>query len=164
MNKILFLLLLFIPLLSFTQNSELSIFDNLIGKRWSAEGNWEDGSVFKQEVTLEYALNNTLIIARSNGFTDEAQTKFGARNHGLRQYDASSKSIKFWEFDVFGGLTEGVVFNEGKNIIYQYEYGGSTITDMWEYVDDYTYNFIVGNYENGNWKQKYLTTQFVARR
>jgi hypothetical protein len=35
------------------------------------------------------------------------------------------------------------------------------VTDMWEYIDDSTYNFKVGNYQNGIWKQVYLSTQFI---
>ena len=100
----------------------------------------------------------------SIGFVDKAQTKLGPRNHGVRQFDEETNTIKFWEFDVFGGLTKGTVFAEGKNILYQYKYGNSVVTDMWEYVDDATYNFKVGNYENGKWKQVYLSTKFVMQK
>ena len=105
-------------------------------------------------------LDSTIVIAKSIGFINKEQTKLGLRNHGIRQYDKITKSIKFWEFDVFGELTKGSVFSEGKNIVYQYTYGTSTVTDMWEYVNDSTYNLIVGTYENGEWKQVYLSTKF----
>ena len=152
--------LLLIPFFANAQKNELSIFDNLVGKTWKATGEWGDGSKFRQEVTLEYSLDRTLIIVNTIGFTDDKQTQVGLRNHGIRQYDKTSKKILFWEFDIFGGLTKGTVFSEGKNIIYQYEYGGTTVTDMWEYVNDSTYNFKVGNYNDGKWKQVYLNTQF----
>ena len=154
------LLLLIIPLLAFSQKSELSIFDNLVGKTWAAEGNWGDGSKFKQEVRFRFGLNKTLVIANSKGFVDKEQTKIGMRNHGIRQFDKASNTINFWEYDVFGGRTEGTVYAEGKNIIYQYSYGETVVTDMWEYVDDTTYNFIVGSYANGKWQQTFLKTQF----
>lgn len=162
MKRIVLLALLMTSILIYGQESRLSIFDNLIGKTWKASGNWESGNVFKQEITMNYALDRTIIIVNSIGFTDTEQTKLGARNHGIRQFDEPSNKIRFWEFDVFGGLTEGIVFSEGKNIIYQYNYGGSMITDMWEYVNDHTYNFKVGNYIDGAWKQIYLNTQFKA--
>ncbi|WP_411028817.1 hypothetical protein [Spongiimicrobium sp. 3-5] len=160
-NNIL-LLILWIPLVTCAQNTDLSIFDNLVTKTWKAEGNWGDGSKFKQEIVFTYALDSTIILVNSKGFINKEQTKLGVRNHGVRQFDKKSDQIKFWEFDVFGGLTEGTVFSEGKNILYKYSYGDSTVTDMWEYVDDSTYNFKVGNYEDGNWKQIYLNTQFKA--
>lgn len=162
MKNIALLLILLIPIMAFGQNSRLSIFDNLVAKTWKAEGNWGDGSKFKQEIKINYSLDSTIIIAHSIGFIDKEQTKLGLRNHGIRQFDKKSNSIKFWEFDVWGGLTEGIVISEGKNIIYQYNYGGSSVTDMWEYVNDSTYNFKVGDYKDGVWKQLYLSTQFKA--
>ncbi len=135
----------------------------LMGKTWSATGNWGDGSKFKQEITFSYGLDSTLVFAKSKGFTNKEQTEYGDRNHGIRKYDTASNSYKFWEFDVFGGVTHGSLVFEGNNILYHYVYGGNTITDAWEYVDPNTYNFKVGNYENGEWKQVYLNTQFVTK-
>ncbi len=154
------ILILLIPTLSIGQNNTHSIFKNLVGKTWKAEGNWGDGSKFSQEINFTYSLDSLIVISESIGFIDKAQTKLGKRNHGIRQYEKESKTIKFWEFDVFGGLTTGAVFAEGKNIIYQYEYGDSKVTDMWEYVNDSTYNFKVGEYVKGQWSQIYLNTQF----
>ena len=160
MKNMAIVLMFLLPLVTFGQKSELSIFDVLVAKTWKAEGNWRDGSKFIQEITMDYSLDSTIIIVHTIGFIDKEQTTLGARNHGVRQFDKESKTILFWEFDVFGGLTKGVVFTEDKNIFYQYEYGGSTVTEMWEYVDASTYHFKVGNYEDGIWKQTYLSTQF----
>jgi catechol 2,3-dioxygenase-like lactoylglutathione lyase family enzyme len=143
------------------ENTKLSGFNNLIGKTWKAEGLWGDGSKFKQEITLKYALDSTIIITNSKGFINPEQTEYGNRNHGIRKYDATGKII-FWEFDVFGGVTKGTVKLEDKNILYEYEYGDSKVTDIWEYVDENTYNFKVGNYSDGKWSQVYLETQFIA--
>ncbi len=151
------------PIVTMAQNTELSIFENLVGKTWKAEGKWGDGSKFMQEITFKYDLEKTIITARSKGFIDKEQTQMGDRNMGIRKFDSATKTIKFWEFDVFGGVTEGNVSVEGKNIIYQYKYGTSVVTDMWEYVDDSTYNFKVGTYEKGEWKQVFLNTQFVKQ-
>ncbi|KZS38993.1 hypothetical protein AWE51_10525 [Aquimarina aggregata] len=161
MKNVFVILLFFVSIKVFSQDSKLSMFDNLVEKTWKAEGNWGDGSKFVQEIKFEYSLDSTLVITNAIGFVDKEQTKLGKRNHGIRQFDKELNSIKFWEFDVFGGLTEGVVFSKDKNIIYQYEYGGSNVTDMWEYVNDSTYNFKVGNYKDGVWKQLYLSTQFI---
>ncbi|MHA7056151.1 hypothetical protein ACWGOQ_0002955 [Aquimarina sp. M1] len=96
-----------------------------------------------------FDLNNTLLIAKSKGFTDKQQTKYGWRNHGIRKFDTKMKTIKFWEFDVFGGGTKGTVTTDGKNIIYRYQYRESLVTDFWEHVDNHTYNFKVEDYEKG---------------
>ncbi|WP_223826539.1 VOC family protein [Flagellimonas sp. S3867] len=140
----------------------LSVFENLIGKSWYAEGAWGNGTKFKQEIVFEYDLGGTLVISNAKGFTNQEQTTYGARNHGIRKFHKESNTIEFWEFDVFGGVTKGTVKADGKDIIYTYAYGESVVTDYWEYVDDQTYNFTVGSYENGQWKQVYLKTQFKA--
>ncbi len=163
MKHTILLIALLVACLSFGQDAPLSMFDNLVNKTWKAEGSWGDGTKFVQEIEIKYALNKTAVIAESVGFIDKQQTKLGPRNHGIRQFDPKTKTVRFWEFDAFGGLTEGTVFAKGKNIIYQYQYGTSTVTDMWEYVDDNTYNFKVGDYQDGTWKQVYLSTQFKSQ-
>lgn len=159
MKKYLFLLFI-IPQILFSQDNKLDFFEKLMHKTWQAEGTWGDGSTFKQTVTFEYALDGNIVITHTDGFVDKEHKIFGARNHGIRKYDSASKEIHFWEFDIFGGTTEGVVRQVEGNILYQYEYGTSLVTDMWEYVNDSTYNFKIGEYENGVWKQIYLNTQF----
>ena len=162
MKELLILSALFLLTSTNAQQSPLSAFDNLAGKTWEAEGKWGDGSKFKQKISFEYSLSDRIVIATSIGFVDQEQTKLGNRNHGIRQYDQTSNTIKFWEFDVFGGLTTGSVLVEGKNILYQYDYGGTLVTDLWEYVNDNTYNFKVGIRKEGVWEQVFLATQFVA--
>lgn len=161
MRHLIQLFILLLPIFSNGQDAELSMFDKLVDKTWKAEGTWGDGSKFLQEIEFKFSLDSSIVIAESTGFIDPENLKIGHRNHGIRQYDKETNTIKFWEFDVFGGLTEGVVFSEGKNIVYQYEYGESLITDMWVYVDEGTYTFIVGAYKNGEWLEKYLTTYFI---
>ncbi|WP_299431897.1 hypothetical protein [uncultured Aquimarina sp.] len=160
----LLLILSIVSISSYSQKTDLTIFKNLIGKEWKAEGTWGDGTIFKQETIFMYDLNNSLVIVKSKGFTNKKQTQYGWRNHGIRKFDAETKTIKFWEFDIFGGVTEGTVKVDGKNIMYQYQYGESLVTDMWEYVDDHTYNLKIGDYADGTWKQIYLETQFKAEK
>lgn len=74
-----------------------------------------------------------------------------------------SQNLLLSIFDNLVGKTwkaEGTVVVEGKNIQYQYNYGGVLVTYMWEYVNDSTYQFTVGKFEDGTWKQTYLSTQF----
>ena len=147
---------------AFANDNPLAAFDNLIGRTWTAEGKWGNGSAFKQVATFEYGLNDRIVVVRSQGFTDQAQTKFGDRNHGVRQFDAATETIRFWEFDTFGGVTEGTVRVDGKNLYYEYEYGGTRVTDLWQWVDDNTYNYIVGTLVDGKWGAKFIETTFRA--
>lgn len=162
MKKILWLILL-LPSLLMSQENPLDIFKPLENYTWSAEGKWGDGSKFKQDINFEFSLDNKLVKVESMGFTDKEQTKYGLRNHGIRQYDPKINQIRFWEFDVFGGLTEGIVEADGKNIISKYNYGGTFVTEMWIYKDENSYNFIVGIYDEGEWKQKFLDTEFKRK-
>ncbi len=150
----------------FSQKNPLSIFDPLVGRTWVAEGQWGDGSLFKQEVQFEYDLNQTMVRVQADGFVDKDKTKWGKRNHGIRQWDAQSSSIQFWEFDVFGGVTSGKVFAVGDSLYYQYEYetdtGKAVLTDAWEKITAQRYRFKVGVYENEKWQEVYLETEFKA--
>lgn len=157
-------LLLLASTISFSQTTELTAFDNLIKKTWEAEGTWSDGSKFKQEIYMGYDLDRNIVLVKTRGFINEEQTLFGKRNHGIRMYDKTSGSFKFWEFDIFGGVTEGSFKFVGKDLYYTYNYGETTVTDVWEYVDDYTYNFKVGVYDGTDWTQLFLETTYNARR
>ena len=162
MKKFLLLPFLFVTATVCAQYNPLAFFEPLMGRTWSAEGVWENGSGFRQEINFEYSLDSTLVLVKSKGFTDKQQTTFGPRNHGIRKYDPNSKSIQFWEFDVFGSVTKGMVKQEGNDIRYTYTYGETQVTDLWEFVDKDTYTFKVGEYVGGNWTQTYLTTEFNA--
>ena len=158
-----YLLLLFFPWFCQAQENPLDIIKPLEGKTWTAEGTWGDGSMFKQEITVSFGLGDQLVIVRSNGFTDTKQSQFGPRNHGVRQYDSAANQIRFWEFDVFGQVTEGTVESEGRHLIYRYDYGGTLVTEKGKFRDEKTYDFIVGILEDKEWKQKFLETQFKAK-
>jgi len=162
MKSILLIITLTISSISFSQKADLSIFKNLVNKTWKAEGKWGDGNSFKQEITFTYSLDSSIITTKTIGFLNKEQTELGQRNLGIRQVDEKTGAIKFSEYDIFGGLTEGTVTTIGKNIIYQYQYGNFFVTDIWEYVDENTYNFKVGDYKKGIWKEVFLKTQFKA--
>ena len=155
--------MLLVPMALKAQDRPLDIFKPLENYVWSAEGKWGDGSAFKQEIQIEFSLNDKLVTVESIGFVNAEQTEVGLRNHGIRQYDEKSKKIRFWEFDVFGNLTEGTVEGQGKNLVYRYDYGGTFVTEMWVYKNDKTYGFIVGVYDDGKWQQKFLETEFKRK-
>lgn len=160
--KNLILVLFLLPVVLMAQDNSLAVFKSLEKYRWKAEGAWGDGSAFKQEISFQFSLDDKLVLVESLGFTNKEQTEFGLRNHGIRQYDEKLKKIRFWEFDVFGNVTEGIVESEGKNLKYSYDYEGTLVTEMWLHKNEKTYDFIVGVYENGEWKQKFLETQFIG--
>lgn len=160
--RIILFLLFIIPITLFSQNNKLEFFEALIDKTWKAEGKWGDGSTFKQELNYQYALDSTLIICNTKGFIDKKQTIFGERSHGIRKYDNAKNEIQFWEFDIFGGTTKGTVEKIDSDILYQYKYGEAIVTEIWEYLDDSTYNYQVGQYHEGKWEQIFLSTQFKA--
>lgn len=161
MRYIGFLLFLF-SLHTMAQNPHLEAFAPLVNKTWKAEGKWSNGSKFIQEVSFKYDLQKNIVVTNSKGFIDDPQTKFGNRNHGVRMWSNEAGAIKFWEFDVFGGVTEGTVTTENKNFVYTYDYGGTIVTDMWEYIDENTYRFVVGVFKDGKWESIYLDTRFKA--
>jgi ketosteroid isomerase-like protein len=145
------------------KNELLASFQPLLNRSWYANGEWGDGTIFKQKVKFVTELNGNLIKAVSEGFVDEARTEWGTRNHGIRSWNEECKCNKFWEFDVFGGMTTGKIELRKDTILYHYNYGGADITDSWMKVSDYKYDFIVGDWDGKSWKQKYLSTSFIAQ-
>ncbi len=160
MFRLLLLCVFLIPIIVLGQSKHLKGFENLVGKTWKAEGEWSIGGKFKQEISYNYDLQGTIVVTNTKGFTNGKQTKYGSRNHGVRQYNANDKTVEFWEFDVFGGKTKGIVKIKDKDIWYQYEYGDIIITDWWQYVDDKTYKYSVGIYKEDKWQNVYLETYF----
>jgi len=146
-----------------TPENKLNIFENLLDKTWNAEGQWGDGSPFKQEITFYKKLKGQLIIAESFGFVNEAKTEWGPRNFGIRKWDTKSEIITFTEHDSFGGITQGTVTsNKNDDIIYTYTYEGMTLTDYWQKLSNSKYKFTVGVYEDGTFKQVFLDTFMIS--
>ena len=48
-----------------------------------------------------------IIKAQAYGTVNSQTGEFGLRNEGIRAYDAEAGELRFWEFDVFGGITAG---------------------------------------------------------
>lgn len=139
-------------------------FAPLVGKTWYAEEEWENGPLFKQEITFEWNLEKTAVLAYSSGFIDKEQTQWGQRNMGIRRFDMVDNKLVFTEYDIFGGATNGILKLDGKTITYEYNYGDETLADTWEPVDENTYNYsVVSLTDDGAIRESYLSTQFVAK-
>ncbi|MGW9684449.1 hypothetical protein [Flagellimonas sp. 2504JD1-5] len=149
--------------LGMAQETPIQKFKEFTKKVWKAQGKWGNQSKFMQTIEFNFALDSAIVIANSTGYTDLQQLEVGQRNHGIRWFDKEQNKILFSEFDVFGGATHGEVEFEGNNVMYRYKYGGTDVTDMWEFVNDSTYNFKVGIYEKGTWKAIFLNTRFKGK-
>ncbi len=145
MKKIYLTFVLLVLVVSYVQSQNVftGAFDNLVGKTWSAEGQWPNGGLFKQETYFEYGLNGTIVIGKTKSFTDADQTVWGDRNYGIRQFNSETGKIEFHEFDVYGNVTRGRVETDGKNIHYYYDYGGKKLLDSWIYLSDSNYTLRV---------------------
>lgn len=136
-------------------------FAPLVGKTWRAQGNWRNGDSFQQEVRFHWDLEQGAVIAESDGIIDPVSNTWGQRNHGIRYWNKSKGELLFAEYDIFGAVTEGTISFREDNIYYHYNYGGFLLTDAWEKVDEYTYNFKVGVFSKGDWQEVYLNTPFI---
>ena len=146
------------------QEQSFQVLSQLIGGKWLAEGQWSNGSPFKQEMIYEWGLNHTIIKVKTYGTTDHETGAFGLRNEGIRAWDATQNKLLFWEFDVFGGITSGHCLIEGQNIYYEYVYSqngeSNTFRDAWTRIDENTYVYKVGIYKDEQWKAVFLESSF----
>ncbi|MEP5610999.1 MAG: hypothetical protein ABJP45_02055 [Cyclobacteriaceae bacterium] len=136
--------------------SELSGFENLVGSKWEVVGKWSNGEDFRQEYLFEWGLGKKLIKVQTFGTTNMLTGEYGLRNEGIRFWKENEEIIKFYEFDIFGGVTGGDCTIDGNNIIYDYKYEGLTFRDSWIFKDKDTYQYVVENLENGKRKELYL--------
>ena len=155
-------LMLILPLQSaFAQGGA---FDNLNGT-WKGEGKWNNGPDFKQEITYSWDIPGKVVHTLTKGNISQKGYEFGVRSSGIRTLQGANG--QFWEFDVFGQVTEGSIAIKDKNLYLTYSYdtpqGKQTLTDAWEYVDANHYNFKVGAYSDGKWEALYLEAVFTRQ-
>lgn len=128
----------------------------LVGGTWTYEGKWPSGESFKQEVKCNWGLNQQIIKVQTYGTIDREKNTHGLRNEGIRAWNAATNQMKFYEFDVFGGITEGTcVFEEAQfHYEYYYEMEGKKelFRDTWKRTDDNTYQFSVSMLTGSEWK------------
>lgn len=141
------------------QNAKETAFEkmkNLAGGSWTYEGQWPNGKPFRQEYIFEWGLDKQILKVQTYGTINMETGEHGLRNEGIRAWDDVTGSMRFWEFDVFGGVTEGVLVFEGDIIHYEYEYEiegrNELFRDSWEYVDKNTYLLSVKMKIEEGWK------------
>jgi len=122
-KRLLIVLLIAIVVNSYSQVTKESAFETLgalVGGTWTYGGKWSNGEPFKQEITYTWGVNNQIIKVQTKGIIDREAKTYGLRNEGIRAWDMEVNKMKFYEFDIFGGVTEGYcVFEEGQ---FHFEY------------------------------------------
>lgn len=148
-NKISPILIIVLCVVTYSANAKskdqsLNTFDILFGGAWSFDGKWPNGTEFKQEYKFEWSLNKKIVNVTTFGTINMETNEHGLRNKGIRAWDNQTQEANFWEFDIFGGITEGKCIIDGKDIIYEYEYNmegkSELFNDVWRFIDDNTYN------------------------
>ena len=146
------------------QDNPLEKLSNLVGGKWVIDTQWENGGKFRQEYIYEWGLNEKIIKVKTFGTVNMETGEFGLRNEGIRTYDKRENKIKFWEFDVFGGMITGEVRIEENDIHFNYLYpvGGEIkeMVDLWEYVDVNKYRYKV-RMKAGDKFKELLSTEVV---
>ena len=160
--KILFSIFIFFVTVNLKAQKSLEAFANLVPGTWISEGKQLGGHEGKAEKIYEWGLNEKLVKVKTYT-TDPKTLKFDLRNEGVRFWKANDELIHFYEFDAFGGITEGTVTINEKDIHYDYEYEGYKLRDSWIYVNADTYKYIVGVWEDGAWKEKFHEGQFIRK-
>ena len=144
------------------------VYTNLLGGRWETKGKWERGQEFHQEVIITLELTKNLFIVKTKDFIDAKQFDHAQRNYGIRAWDDKEKKMKFWEFDVFGGITTGEIRVEGNNIYHVYQYQNKNgemlfLADAWIYIDKDTYSFKVCEFVNNSLGKEYMATIYKRK-
>ena len=128
------------------KENPLSVFDNLVGGKWSIDATWSNGMPFRQERQLCYDLDKNIVNEITWGTIDQESGEFGLRNRGVRTWNKSEGRLEFYEFDRFGGVTVGTIIVDGDDFTYEYAYQGDTYQDVFkkESQDRYSYSIVVG--------------------
>ncbi|MCE7995586.1 MAG: hypothetical protein HEP71_26645 [Roseivirga sp.] len=147
--------LIFLATKANSQGEQMKAFENLIGGEWVTTPKAAGGLQSKSVSKFEWGLNRKII--KSKYYNHDPKTfEFGLRNEGIRAHNASDSTIVFYEFDRFGGITEGTVLTEGQNLHYEYDYHGELkLRDTWKFIDKDNYSLTVGVWKDGKWEKKY---------
>ena len=128
----------------------------LVGGTWTYEGQWENGEFFKQEIKYRWGLDQKIIKVQTYGVIDKETKTYGLRSEGIRTWDKSVAKIKFYEFDTFGGITEGYCIFEHARFHYEYHYELEgkleLFRDTWKRINKDTYQFSVNMRFGKEWK------------
>ena len=168
-NPIALFFLFVLPITLFAQgNIMLMPFEPLMNAEWKAEGNWKNGSPFKQEVTYSWSADEASVNMTTKNYLDTTFTDFGKFSEGVHTWDTVSNSIKFKVTDIHGKVIEGTVRTKQKTIMYEYAYenelGVKTyMTDALIWIKPDKYMFKVGTMKDDEWVEVYLETYFFKK-
>lgn len=142
----------------------LNAFAPLIGGTWQAEGQWSNGTVFWQQQRYAWGPGKAFVTVQTYGPLTPEDTTLVQRNEGIRAWDANTETMRFWEFDRLGGITEGTVGLVEGGISYSYRYtvGEETLSlyETWMQIDAHTFAYRVGTTTDGTWNDVYLDAHF----
>src|SRR5687767_12638285 len=146
-----------------TKEESFKIYSNLVGGKWETKGKWANGGEYHQDIIVEPKLTKNIFTVKTHDYIDSKQFDSARRNYGVRAWDEKASKMKFWEFDVFGGIINGEIVIDGNNIYHVYDYAnkkGETkkLVDAWIYVDKDTYTFKVAEYEQGKPGKEYMSS------
>jgi hypothetical protein len=143
-----------------------AFFATLAGGEWHGTGRWASGGSFVQVHRYERAPDGIIVRAQTL-IPDSASGRLIVRAEGVRAWDQAAGLMRFWEFDRAGGITSGRVGVQDDVVYYEYQYaiGGQerTLRDTWRANADGAYDYRVGIWQDGSWKQIFLDAQFRRR-
>jgi hypothetical protein len=147
----------------YAQEEILERLGRLAGGRWAAEGAWSNGTAFRQEQAYSWELDSTLIGVATYGAQNTGE--LAAQSYGIRAWSSAEQRMLFWEFNTSGGITSGRVGADGEEgFFYEYTYAvngtSRTLRDVWRRIDENTYAFTVGEYDNGSLQTVFLEATF----
>ena len=140
-----------------------AVLGELVGGTWIYEGIWPNGEAFKQEIKYRWGLNKQMLKVQTYGVIDNETKAYGLRNEGIRVWDKVLEKMKFYEFDVFGGITEGYCIFEETQFHYEYNYMMvgklEVFRDTWKIINKDTYQFTVSMRVGDEWRV-YTTNEY----
>lgn len=152
----------FLTISSLAQDNAILALKNLAGSTWISEGEQLGGHQGKTVKEMSWGLDGKIVKVKTYT-TDPKTLEFGLRNEGVRIFNTTTGQLEFYEFDKFGGVSQGVIIVDGKNLHYEYQYGDLLLRDSWYYRNDNEYLYIVASWQDGKQTQKYHEGVFVRQ-
>ena len=141
-----------------------AFFEHLVGGTWEADGTWQNGSPFVQHQQYAWGPGKAFIMVKSFGPVESTAggTDMEWRNEGIRAWDADSGTMRFWEFDRYGGITTGGVSLQGDVLVYDYVYTSDGadmhIRETLSIQSPSSIGYRIGTWTDGSWSQLMLET------
>ena len=89
------------------------------------------------------------------------------RNEGIIARDVHSATVRFRQFNVFGGITEGHCLIGDGGIVFEYEYEVKdetlTMRDVWQQQNADTWKYSVVQMKDGRVEKVYMEAEFKKK-